>query len=132
MVAAGSADDPDDLDDLDDLLWGPIPRRAWREVPCMRGALATREDVRAARAVFHVADPANTTARPAAMSLPALALWPDPDANNLPRPVVVIQVEHGGNRTVAGIRFLDGGNGVCLLEELEMIEETDYRWLTSA
>jgi hypothetical protein len=65
-------------------------------------------------------------AQPSSVHLPALALWPDPDLG-AQRPVVVIQLELG-EQDFAGIRFLEGGNGVCLLEELEMIDENDRRW----
>ena len=74
-----------------------------------------------------LANPDEVPARPAAVRLPALALWPDPESG-AHRPVVVIQVELG-QKNVAGIRFLEGGNGVCLLEELEIIDESDRRWL---
>jgi hypothetical protein len=92
----------------------------------MRGALATEEDVEAGRAVFFLGNLDEVPARPSAMHLPALALWSDPELGAR-RPVIVIQVELG-QQHLAGIRFLEGGNGVCLLEELELIDESDPRW----
>jgi hypothetical protein len=111
---------------MDDDLWGAVDRARWRLVPHMGGTLATEGDVEAGRAVFFLGNVDETPARPSTMRLPALALWPDPDLGSH-RPVIVIQVEVG-QQEVAGIRFLEGGNGVCLLEELEIIDETDRRW----
>src|SRR5258707_4276653 len=110
---------------MDDSLWGPINRAQWRRVPHMSGVLATEEDVTAGRAVFVLGNLNELPARPSPLGLPALAMWPDPDGAH--RSVIVIQIELG-QKEFAGIRFPEGGNGVCLLEELEMIDENDQRW----
>jgi hypothetical protein len=112
---------------MDDFAWGPIDRERWRSVPHISGALATEADVKAGRAVFFLGNVDDVPARPGKIQLPALAMWPDSDLDDALRPVVVIQVEVG-QEELAGIRFLDGGNGVCLLEELEMVGEDDPRW----
>jgi hypothetical protein len=111
---------------MEEVLWGPINPAQWHRVPHMSGALATEEDVKAGRAVFFLGNRGEVSARPSALRLPALALWPDPELG-ASRPVVVIQVELG-QKGFAGIRFVEGENGVCLLEELEMIDEDDPRW----
>jgi hypothetical protein len=95
----------------------------------MSGSLATEEDVEAGRAVFFLGNLDEAPARPSTIRLPALALWPDPELG-AHRPVIVIQIEMG-QQHIAGIRFLEGGNGVCLLEELQMIDENDPRWRES-
>lgn len=114
---------------MDDPLWGPIDRDHWRLVPHVEGVLATEADVKAGRAVFFLDNLDAIPARASSKRLPALALWPDPDLG-AHRAVIVIQIEIG-QRELAGIRFLEGGNGVCLLEELEMIEEDDRRWIAA-
>jgi hypothetical protein len=111
---------------MDDPLWGPIDRARWRRVPHTSGSLATEKDVKAGRAVFFLGNVDELPAEPATIPLPALALWSDPELG-AHRPVIVIQIEIG-EQQFAGIRFLEGGNGVCLLEELEMIDEDDARW----
>ena len=112
---------------MEDPLWGPIDRARWRLVPHMDATLATEADVEAGRAVFFLGNLDEVSARPSSTPLPALAFWHDPDLG-VHRPVVVIQIELG-QKKLAGIRFLEGGNGVCLLEELEMIGEDDRRWV---
>jgi hypothetical protein len=112
---------------MKDPLWGPIDRTQWRAVPHMDGALASESDVKAGRAVFFLDNLDEVPARPSSTPLPTLALWPDPEVG-VRRPVVVIQIELG-QKELVGIRFLEGGNGVCLLQELEMIDEDDHRWV---
>ena len=111
---------------MEDDLWGPVDRARWRSVPHMDGTLATERDVEEGRAVFFLGNARKGPAQPSTLRLPALALWPDSDRRSH-RPVIVIQVEIGQQK-IAGIRFLEGGNGVCLLEELEFIDDTDRRW----
>lgn len=111
---------------MEDDLWGPVDRARWRSVPHMDGTLATERDVEEGRAVFFLGNPRKVPAQPSTIRLPALALWPDSDGGSH-RQVIVIQVEIG-RQEIAGIRFLEGGNGVCLLRELEFIDDTDRRW----
>ena len=110
-----------------DELWGPIERNQWRQVPCITGRLATEDDVKAGRAAFYLGNLEEVPAGPAKLKLPALALWRDSDSET-PIPVVVIQAEESEIQCTVGIRFLTGGNGVCLLEELEFIDENDQRF----
>ena len=109
-------------------IWGPIERHLWRQVPCMTGRLATEDDVKAGRAVFYLGNPEEVPAWPAEIELPAPALLRDDDSGTL-TPVVVIQAEESEIRCTVGIRFLTGGNGLCLLEELEFIDEDDQRFV---
>ncbi len=111
---------------MEDPLWGPIDRTQWRRVSHMSGTLATEDDVKAGRAVFFLGNLDEVPARPSTLRLPALA-WLRARALGTPRPVIIIQVELG-QKQFAGIRFLEGGNGVCVLDELELIDENDPRW----
>jgi hypothetical protein len=101
-----------------DTLWGPIPLAQWRRVPHTSGRVATEEDVKAGRAAFYLGNLDEVPARPAAMELPALAWWPQDDSG--PRRLcVVIQAERSDLQCTLGVRFIDGGNGVCLLDDLD-------------
>jgi len=111
-----------------DELWGPIERNQWQQVPCMTGRLATEADVKAGCAVFYLGNVDEAPARPADLKLPALALQRDEDSGDL-TPVVVIQVEEGESQCMVGVRFFPGGNGICSLEELELIDERDPRFV---
>jgi hypothetical protein len=112
---------------MEDFEWGTIDRKQWRSVPHISGALATEADIKAGRAVFYLGNAEEAPATPGQLQLPALALWRDADLGDAVLAVVVIQVELGAEE-FAGIRFLEGGNGVCLLRELEIVAEDDPRW----
>jgi hypothetical protein len=99
-------------------LWGPIDPDRWQEVPCTRARVAEEEDVKQGRAAFYFGNLSEVPAWPEDLKLPALATWTD-DSTGQRRRVVVIQAERSANQCTVGFRFLDGGNGVCLLEELE-------------
>lgn len=61
------------------------------------------------------------------MRLPACAIHHDVD-NGKARPVVVIQVERAPHQIIAGVRLLEGGNMICTLAELEIVEQPDERF----
>lgn len=111
---------------MEDYAWGSVDRTQWRSVPHISGALATEADVRAGRAVFYLGNLDEVPARPGDLPLPALALWHDPDLDAV-RPVIVIQVEVG-QQEFAGFRFLEGGNGLGFLDELDLVGEDESRW----
>jgi hypothetical protein len=104
-------------------LWGTIDRSGWRNAPHMRDRVATEEDVKAGRAVFHFQNLDEVPAWPADVQLPALALWRKESGKQVP--VVVIHLQESATQRTAGVRYFDGGNGVCLFDELEFIDETD-------
>lgn len=110
---------------MDDL-WGPVDLSRWREVPHMSRDVATESDVRAGRATFYLGNLDEVPAWPADATIPALVLWRDTDSGAV-IPAVLIQAEQSAIQCTAGIRFLAGGNGVTLLEELEFVDEDDPR-----
>ncbi len=113
-------------------LWGPIDIRAWRAVPHIVGRVATEADVRAGSAAFFTpVGPQDISNTPHHMSLPALALLRTDDG---PRsiPVIIIQAEEGPRGVIVGYRSLEGGNGVCLLSELDLLAENDPRLLAAS
>lgn len=106
-------------------LWGPIDLKTWRSTPCMRGTLATEADVRAGRAVFHLGSDSADVARVGAQPLPCLGIQKLDGGRELP--VVVVQVEEVPGKSFVGVRYVTGGNGVCFLSELELVDESDQR-----
>src|SRR5438045_6335687 len=101
-----------------DTTWGPVPLAEWKRVPHVKGRLATEDDVKSGRAAFYLGNVSDVPARPAALELPALAWWPQDD-DGPRRLCVVIQAEQGASQCMLGVRFLDGGNGVCLIDDLD-------------
>jgi hypothetical protein len=64
---------------------------------------------------------------PSDLKIPALAIWRVEDEMEN-QPAVVIQAEQSDLQCTVGVRFFSGGNGLCLLEDLELIEEKDPRF----
>ena len=114
-------------------LWGPIDVKAWRTVPCLTGRVATELDVKAGCAVFYApSGPQYIPNTPHPMSLPVAAIL-KPDAHEpQPLPVIVIQAEVGPNSILIGYRPIRGGNGICILSDLQLLEEPDDRFLGAA
>ena len=112
--------------------WGPIDVHAWRAVPHTAARVATEADVKAGRAVFYSPvgrQYASNTAHH--IRLPAPAILHAQDEPN-PVPVIIIQAERGPNGVIVGYRTLAGGNGVCTLNELELLNEQDSRFFRSS
>ena len=105
--------------------WGPVDPAGWRSVPHMQGRLAGQADVEAGRAVFHLdVDPRRCA--PAELSLPACAIQTLDDGRR--RPVIVIQAEVLRDETILGVRYLEGGSGVCYAAEVEFLPGPDHRF----
>jgi hypothetical protein len=97
-------------------------------------AVATEDDVKAGRAVFYLDLSVGQESHPGALNLPCCALLHD--ENSKATPVIVIQVEESDNRSgsvkvFAGYRPLTGGNGICMLHQLELLEYPDHRFTVS-
>jgi hypothetical protein len=60
---------------------------------------------------------------PVPMSLPRPAVLKETG-----QPVFVIQAEQIAGKVAIGYRPLGGGNGLCMLEEVEFLEEPDERF----
>ena len=101
--------------------FGPIELNDWKNIPFTKGRLATKEDIDLGKAVFQI-DGKGQEHIPLEIEIPSLAYHIDQETNEKTK-VVVIQGEQVGNEKVVGIRFLNGGDGVCMLFELEFISE---------
>lgn len=109
--------------------WEPIALAGWRTLPHVAGRVATEADVREGRAVFFLTALDGVEAAPHGMDLPALAVHVE-EGTGVRTPVVVIQAERARERCIVGVRFFNGGNRICLLGELELIEERELEeWL---
>ena len=93
-------------------LWHPINPESWREVPCVSARQATESDVRQGTAVFYVDGPSE----PYDMNLPCLGLQVMEDGTE--SKVVIIQAECSPSGPILGVRYFDGGNGICSLSEV--------------
>ena len=109
--------------------WGPINPERWSDVPAIQNRPATEWDVHGGIAVFYGGSEKHA-ALPVALPQPAFHV--DVETGNK-TPVVVIQAEQSHDQCIMGVRYLDGGNGVCLLDELMFVDEAAMgQWLHSA
>ena len=105
-------------------LSGEIDVEHWRDTPCTILGLASEEDVRAGRAVFYVERTREHVGTPEDLGLPRCALIGDDDGSV--SPVIVVQAEkHGSDKVLIGYRPLTGGNGVCTIDELTLLDGPD-------
>ena len=105
-------------------VWGPIDVASWRNLPACTAKLATEEDVENGRAVFFV--PVGTEYEPSSvypieLPFPAILI----ESN---KPVIAIQCEEVNGKVAVGFRYVAGGNGLCLLDELEVLRDVDARF----
>ena len=98
----------------------------WRSTPCLKGRVATEDDVKAGIAVFTVRPGNKGDPKPANMELPRCAIQMTEKEG--PVPVVIIQAEILAGQTFLGVRYLNGGDGVCMLDEAELLPEPDERF----
>jgi hypothetical protein len=100
----------------------------WTRLEAFSGAVATLDDVQARRAVFALSD--TLDARPLDMALPQPLIWWDEDGE---QGAVAVQAEvhasqDGEVMEVVGLILPDGGAAVALLEDCDLVDDTDPTW----
>lgn len=117
--------DPADDPDLDS---GGYDADDWSRLKAFTGAVATLDDVQAKRAVFALDD----TERPwpLTMTLPQPVIWWEEDGEQA---AVVVQAEchtgpDGEEMEVLGLILPDGGAAIALLEDVDLVDDTDPTW----
>jgi hypothetical protein len=115
----------------EDQLWGAINISNWQETPCIVGRVATEGDATKGFAVFFMAPSENQTVSPIDIRIPRCAILHEEDAST---PVVVVQAELGWNgeaeSRLIGYRQLGGGNGICMFDEVELLDGPDERFFS--
>jgi hypothetical protein len=100
----------------------------WGRLEVFTGSLATLDDVQARRAVFALSDTLH--ARPLDMELPQPLIWWEEDGEQA---AVAVQAEAHTSRDgevmeVLGLILPDGGAAVALLEDCDLVDDTDPTW----
>lgn len=100
----------------------------WSRLTAFIGRVATLEDVQAKRAVFALDD----TERPFPldMDLPQPVIWWEEDGEQA---AVAVQAEchtnaEGEEMEVVGLILPDGGAAVALMEDIDLVDDTDPTW----
>ncbi len=100
----------------------------WRRLVPFVGRVATLDDVQVKRAVFALSD--TEDARPIDMDLPQPVIWWDEDGEQA---AIAVQAEsHIGPddevMEVLGLILPDGEVVVALLEDVDLVDDTDPTW----
>ena len=100
----------------------------WSRLVAFAGVVATLDDVQARRAVFALDD--TLDARPLDMELPQPLIWWDEDGEQA---AVAVQAEthrspDGEVMEVLGLILPDGDSAVALLEDVDLVDDTDPTW----
>ena len=117
-----------DSDMRDDEEGGGFDVDDWTRLEPFTGAVATLADVQAGRAVFALGD--TLDAWPLDMALPQPVIWWDDDGEQA---AVAVQAEahtteDGEAMEVLGLILPDGGGAVALLEDVDLVDDTDPAW----
>ncbi|MBU1347510.1 MAG: hypothetical protein KKA16_11255 [Alphaproteobacteria bacterium] len=100
----------------------------WSRLTPFVGAVATLDDVQARRAIFALGE--TDDPRPLAMDLPQPLIWWDDDGE---KAAVAVQAEthigpDGETMEVLGVVLPDGEGVVVLLEDVDLVDDTDPTW----
>jgi len=110
---------------MDDPLWGRVDVAQWQQTPCLRGRLGVEQDVKDGRAVFYLGNAGEIGAVHVDIGLPHCAIV---HVEGKEVPAVVIQSERADHKHYIGYRPISGGNGLCILSEVELLSEPDARF----
>ena len=100
----------------------------WSRLTPFNGAVATLDDVQAGKAVFALGD--TEEARVIDMELPQPVIWWEEDGDQA---AVIVQAEahvgpDGDLMEVLGLILPDGGGAVALLDDVDLVDDTDPTW----
>ncbi|MGX1692441.1 hypothetical protein [Brevundimonas naejangsanensis] len=100
----------------------------WSRLTSFAGAVATLDDVQAGKAVFALGD--TEEARVIDMELPQPVIWWEEDGEQA---AVIVQAEahvgpDGELMEVLGLILPDGGGAVALLDDVDLVDDTDPTW----
>ncbi|WP_449253131.1 hypothetical protein [Brevundimonas naejangsanensis] len=100
----------------------------WSRLTPFAGAVATLDDVQAGKAVFALGD--TEEARVIDMELPQPVIWWEEDGEQA---AVIVQGEahvgpDGELMEVLGLILPDGGGAVALLDDVDLVDDTDPTW----
>lgn len=100
----------------------------WSRLTPFVGKVADLDDVQAGRAVFALSD--TDDARTIAMDLPQPLIWWEEDGEQA---AVAVQAEshlntEGEAMEVLGLILPDGGSAVALMDDVDLVDDTDPTW----
>ena len=113
--------------EMQDNLWGEIKLINWESTPHMNDKVAEELDVQTGKAVFFI-DTASQDHYCLDLKIPNIVYQIDKDTGQR-QIVIVIQAEQVNEKQLIGVRYLKGGNGMCQLSDIELINDDDLKVL---
>ena len=116
----------EDTTDFED--GGGYDAEDWSRLSAFTGRIATLDDVQARKAVFALGE--TDDARPIDIDLPQPVIWWEEGGEQA---AVAVQAEShigpdGDEMDVIGLILPDGGGAVALLEDVDLVDDTDPVW----
>ena len=109
------------------LLTLPITFGNWKEIPVFSGQLATKDDVDNGKALFSTIEAEGELCE---MDLPFCAFYTEKETRKK-FSIVAFQAETAHKEVIIGATKIDGETVVCVLSELEIINDPDQEFFTS-
>jgi hypothetical protein len=106
---------------VEENLWGAIDLSNWKQTPHIKNKVATEQDVIDGRAVFYIEN-GGKEHTPLNANIPFIAYQVDEESSTKTL-VIAIQAEKVDGDQFVGVRYIEGGNGVCRWSELEIVED---------
>ena len=106
----------------------PVDKISWYKVPVVNGRLPTFEETQNGTSLIYYDLHKTPSAKPYNMTMPKLATFFCPFTKQEEN-IIVIQVTQTATDTVAGYRFLTGGNGTSNFRDLHFLTESEVNKL---
>ena len=108
--------------------WPEFDIRNWKDIPIISRRIATEEEARKGIAVFCLKNTGEEH-KFFEIELPKMAYLIDEETNEKEL-IVAIQAEESKHGIVIGYRNPKGGNGACLLNELDFLNDIEIENVT--
>ena len=98
-------------------MWEAIEAGQWKQTPCLKGRPATEADIENGIAVFSI--PSGSEAYN--IDLPVCVILIDEESGGR-TPAITIEAECADDGVFLGVRYIEGGNGVCTIKGVEFLD----------
>ena len=104
--------------------------QSWNKVPVVNARLPTFEEIENGTSLIYYDKFKTPDAKPYNMMLPKLATWYSPYSKK-DEIIIVIQIVQTTKDTVAGFRFLTGGNGTSDFRDVHFLTDNEIKKISN-
>jgi hypothetical protein len=98
----------------------------WKNVPVVNGRMATQEETRTEASLIFVDAEKYPNAKPLDITMPKLAKYYN-QSSRREELIIVIQAINIQNDSIAGFRYLNGGNGSARLKNIKFLSDSEIK-----